>query len=251
MVLDEDALHRALEAAGLSAPVRWDDVTVSTNDTAMRLAAEGVPAWTLVAAGHQTLGRGRAGRSWSDRSGRAVLFSLVLRPSLDAELLGLVPLAAGAAMANAASEAAGLDVRCKWPNDLLLDGAKVGGILAESELDGAAVRHVVVGVGVNLEPPEDVAGAAGIGDVDEEMLVTAFLRSLASLIGGEPNEILDSWRARAYTLGRRVEATTTEGTVVRGVAADVDATGALLVDTDAGRVRVAFGDVHHLTVDHG
>jgi BirA family biotin operon repressor/biotin-[acetyl-CoA-carboxylase] ligase len=245
VAVDRGTLERAAAAAGSTAPVRWDDVTTSTNETAMRLASEGAPAWTLVAAGHQTRGRGRAGRTWADRSGRALLLSVVLRPALDAERLGLVSLATGAAMADAISRVAGLDARCKWPNDLLVDGAKVGGVLAESELDGPEVRHVVAGVGVNIEPPDEVARAAGIGDVDEELLVSTFLRTLASLLEGESG-ILDAWRARADTLGRHVEATTVDGAVVRGVAADLDADGALLVEADGGRARVAFGDVAHV-----
>jgi BirA family biotin operon repressor/biotin-[acetyl-CoA-carboxylase] ligase len=247
--LNEDRLREALDAAGLSAPVRWDDETTSTNETATRLAAEGTPAWTLVAAGHQTRGRGRAGRRWVDRSARAVLLSVVVRPTFDAEHLGLVSLAAGAAMSEAVSQTAGVAVRCKWPNDLLIDDAKVGGILTESQLDGGSVRFVVVGVGVNLEPPEDVPGAAGIGAVDEVDLVTNFLRSLEALLAAAPAAILDGWRARADTLGRWVEATTVQGAVVRGVAADVDGDGALLVDTDGGRARIAFGDVAHVAVE--
>jgi BirA family biotin operon repressor/biotin-[acetyl-CoA-carboxylase] ligase len=246
VALDRDTLARAIAAAGLVAPVRWDDATGSTNETALAMAADGAPAWTLVAAGHQTAGRGRLGRAWADRPGRALLCSVVLRPTLRPERLGLVSLAAGAAIAEATSRAAALDVRCKWPNDLLVHGDKVGGILAESELHGTAVRHVVVGVGLNLEPPDDVAGAAGIGDVDEQRLLTAFLRRLASLLEGRPGSILEAWRAVADTLGRQVEGTTVGGVVAHGVAADVDVDGALLVDTDAGRVRIAFGEVAHL-----
>jgi BirA family biotin operon repressor/biotin-[acetyl-CoA-carboxylase] ligase len=110
-VLNEDALARALAAAGLSAPVRWDDVTASTNATALALAADGCPTWTLVGAGHQTAGRGRHGRTWVDRPGAALMCSVVLRP-WEPERVGLVSLAAGAAIAEAASEASGLDVRC-------------------------------------------------------------------------------------------------------------------------------------------
>ncbi|HEX6400633.1 MAG TPA: biotin--[acetyl-CoA-carboxylase] ligase [Actinomycetota bacterium] len=246
-MLNEDAFRRALAAAGLDAPVRWDEVATSTNDVARELAAAGAPAWTLVAAGHQTAGRGRAGRTWVDEPGRAVMLSVILRPALEPARVGLLSLAAGAAMAGAASEAAALDVRCKWPNDLLADGVKVGGILAEADLDGDAIRHVVVGVGVNLEAPDGVADAAGIGAVDEERLVTAFVRELASTLEGDPAAILEAWRARADTLGRRVEATTVDGTVVRGLARDVDATGGLLVEvTDGDPVRIAFGDVRHL-----
>jgi BirA family biotin operon repressor/biotin-[acetyl-CoA-carboxylase] ligase len=250
-VLNEASLQRALAAAGFDAPVRWDEVTDSTNRVAAELARGGAPAWTLVGAGHQTAGRGRAGRTWVDRPGDAVMLSVVVHPAVEVERLGLVSLGAGAAMAGAIGDAANVEVRCKWPNDLLLDGAKVGGILAEAELHGDVVRHVVVGVGVNLRAPDGVAGAAGIGDVDEEVLVARFVGRLASLLAGAPDALLDEWRRRSDTLGRRVDATTVDGGVVRGGAADVDATGALLVDgdADAGRVRVAFGDVIHLRTD--
>src|SRR4029450_1199953 len=85
LVLSEDALVRALERVGLRAPVRFDEVTASTQATALELAGTGTPEWTLVATGHQTQGRGRLGRTWLDRPGRALMFSLVLRPELDPE----------------------------------------------------------------------------------------------------------------------------------------------------------------------
>jgi BirA family transcriptional regulator, biotin operon repressor / biotin---[acetyl-CoA-carboxylase] ligase len=253
-VLNEEALERALEAAALSAAVRWDEVTGSTNTTALAMAADGAPEWTLVAAGHQTRGRGRHGRTWVDRPGRALMCSVVLRPDWDPDRIGLVSLAAGAAMAEAASEISGLDVRCKWPNDLLVAGAKVGGILAESEVTEGRAQHIVVGVGVNLDVPEGVPGAGAIGDVDEEELLSLFLRRLRSLIdgsAGSAGEIVDRWRAVSATLGRRVVATTVRGDTASGVAADLDDGGALLVDTDEGRVRVAFGEIAHLDVDQG
>jgi BirA family biotin operon repressor/biotin-[acetyl-CoA-carboxylase] ligase len=248
-VLSEAGLRRALVSAGLDAPVRWDDVTTSTNDVARELAAGGAPAWSLVGAGHQTAGRGRAGRTWVDQPGGAVMLSLVLRPSLPPARLGLVSLATGVAMADAATELSGLGVRCTWPNDLQVDGAKVGGILAESEVEGEAVRYVVVGIGVNLAAPADVPGAGALGDLDAEALVAAFLHRLASLLD-DTDEIVDAWRAVSGTLGRNVEATTHDGTVVRGVARDVDETGALWVDAgDRAPVRVAFGDVRHLVAE--
>jgi BirA family transcriptional regulator, biotin operon repressor / biotin---[acetyl-CoA-carboxylase] ligase len=245
-ILSDEALQRALAAAGVSAPVRWDEATGSTNETAMRLAVEGAPAWTLVAAGHQTAGRGRGDRVWSDRPGRALLFSLVVRPAWDSERLGLVALAAGAAMADAAAEASGADVRCKWPNDLLVEGSKVGGILGEAVVADDGVQHAVIGVGVNLEPPPDVADAAGIGDVDPEALLTAFLIRFRVLLEGEPTVVLERWRERSATIGRLVEATVTGGDALRGIAVDLDERGGLVVLTDEGPATVTFGDVAHL-----
>jgi BirA family transcriptional regulator, biotin operon repressor / biotin---[acetyl-CoA-carboxylase] ligase len=249
-VLSEEALERALAAAGVSAPVRWDEVTASTNTTAMGLAADGAPEWTLVAAGHQTAGRGRLGRAWVDDPGKALMCSVVLRPAWDPERLGLVSLAAGAAMAEAASDVSGLDVRCKWPNDLIVSGTKVGGILAESEVAEGRVRHVVVGAGVNLEAPDDVPGAGAIGDVDAERLLAGYLSSLRRLVDG-PEETLALWRSVADTLGRTIRGTTVDGDAVRGVAVDLDDRGGLVVVTDDGRVTVGFGEIHHLDVKSG
>jgi BirA family biotin operon repressor/biotin-[acetyl-CoA-carboxylase] ligase len=245
-MLNEAGLRRAVDAADVTAPVRWDDVTTSTNDVAWAMAADGTPAWTVVAAGHQTQGRGRLDRRWEDRPGQALLCSVVLRPDIDPERLGLIPLAAGVAMAAAASELAAVRVRCKWPNDLTVDGRKVGGILARAEVRDVRVRHVVVGVGVNLAEPARVADAAGLGEVDSGALLTGFLRRLRPLIERDRDSIVGEWVRVSDTVGRRVVATTVGGDGVRGVAADVDDDGALLVDTDAGRVRVASGDVQHL-----
>jgi BirA family biotin operon repressor/biotin-[acetyl-CoA-carboxylase] ligase len=250
-VLSEEALERALAAAGLSAPVRWDEVTESTNATALAMAVERTPEWTLVAAGHQTAGRGRAGREWWDRPGSALLFSIVLRPAWEPTMVGLVSLAAGAAMAGVASEASGVEVRCKWPNDLLVGASKVGGILGESQVSADRIAHVVVGVGVNLEAPQGIPAAGGIGPVSEEALLSAFLSSFRSLVEGPSEAIVDRWRAVSATLGQHVEATTKGGGTDRGVAVDVDGTGALLVRTDAGQVRVAFGEIEHLDVGRG
>jgi BirA family biotin operon repressor/biotin-[acetyl-CoA-carboxylase] ligase len=127
------------------------------------MAEAGEPEWTLVSAGHQTEGKGRLGRAWSDVADGSLLFSFVLRPQLAPARIGLLSLLAGAEMANAIRATTGRRVTCKWPNDLILHDAKVGGVLLESSVADEAVRYVVVGMGVNLEPPHDVPGAGGIG----------------------------------------------------------------------------------------
>jgi BirA family transcriptional regulator, biotin operon repressor / biotin---[acetyl-CoA-carboxylase] ligase len=245
------ALRRALAAAGLDAPARYEERTRSTNATALELAEAGTPEWTVVAAGHQTAGRGRLGRTWLDEPGRSLLFSVVLRPPIPPERAGLITLLAGACAAGAASEVAGTAVRCKWPNDLLLGEAKVGGILAEARVEGTELRHVVVGVGVNVsDPPEGVREATGLGGVEQEALLTGILHRLAATYHprapGFAEEVLGAWRSVASTLGRRVRAATTVGRDVEGTAVDVDPTGALLVRTAAGTLPVAFGEVVHL-----
>ncbi len=240
-------LERAVTAAGLQAPVHWHEVTGSTNETAAGLAAAGAPEWTLVAAGHQTAGRGRLDRSWDDIPGGALLVSIVLRPDLAPDRLGLVSLLAGAALADACRDVSGLEARCAWPNDVVLGHAKLAGILAESTVTAGRVSFVVLGAGVNLRTPASVPGAAGLGeDIEPMELLTAFLvRMRQGYVPADPGfarAVCAHWRTVAATLGDQVEVRTADA-VVRGRALDVDDHGGLVVRTDTGDVTVAFGDV--------
>jgi BirA family biotin operon repressor/biotin-[acetyl-CoA-carboxylase] ligase len=248
--LTRDDLLAVLAAIRESALVRADEVTGSTNATAAGLADDGAPEWTLVSAGHQTDGRGRLGRTWLDEPGRALLLSVVLRPAIAPARAGILSLATGAAMAEAIREVAGVDATCKWPNDVLVGEAKVGGVLLESSVEEERLRWVVVGVGVNLVAPDDVEGAAGIGDVGTRALAIAFLRRLHALYEGEERELAlrvrSSWLTVSSTIGRLVEATTSTGGTVAGRAVGIDDFGALQLSTDDGERRVAFGEVTHL-----
>jgi BirA family transcriptional regulator, biotin operon repressor / biotin---[acetyl-CoA-carboxylase] ligase len=246
-MLSTTELERALAAAGLVAPVHFDEVTGSTNATALEMAEAGAPEWTLIAAAHQSAGRGRQGRTWLDRPGDALMFSFVLRPgALSPEHYGLIPLLAGVAMTEAIERVAHLEVRCKWPNDLMLDGAKVGGILVESSVGEGAALFAVVGVGVNLEPPSHVAGAAGLGDVEPVALLSEFLRRFHRGYAGLPADVVERWSAVSATLGREVEATRVDASRIRGRAIAVDERGALVIETTEGSVTVASGEVEHL-----
>jgi BirA family biotin operon repressor/biotin-[acetyl-CoA-carboxylase] ligase len=249
-MLSEQALSRALERTGLHAPVRFDEVTGSTQATALRMAIDGAPEWTLVAASHQTAGRGRLGRTWTDQPGHALLFSLVLRPPLEPDSIGTISLLAGTALTTTCRDIAATDATCKWPNDVLVNGRKAGGILAETRVVASRVEFVVVGIGVNLgSPPSDVPNAAAV-DADEEMLLTAFLDAFAR--GYRPSnesfghDVVASYRDVCSTLGTRIRARTTGGKVVEGDAVDVDETGALVVRVGEAVERVRFGEVEHL-----
>lgn len=246
MLLTGSDLERVLAGLGVRAPVRADEVTGSTNRTALEMAEEGAPEWTLVAAGHQTEGRGRLGRAWEDVPGRAVLLSVVLRPdALPAERGGVIPLIAGLSMAGAIRDVARLPAVCKWPNDLLVDGRKVGGILAESRVTGDETAFAVVGLGVNLDPPEE--GWAGLGAVDAVALVAAFLGGFRARYPPARWELpTEEYEAVCATLGRTVAATRLDGRTVRGRAIGVGADGSLVVRTDEGDISVAFGEIQHL-----
>ncbi len=249
-MLSEAALTRALERAGLRAPVRFDEITRSTQETALRMAAEGSPEWTLVAAAHQTAGRGRLGRTWQDDAGAALMFSMVLRPRLPADRGGLISLLAGSSLARASEELTGRRTTCKWPNDVLVGGRKAAGILVEARIVDAAFEHAVVGIGANLgSAPAAVPEAGAIDAVDAELLA-AFLRAFVADYRPDRQDFADvllgAYRARCATFGTRVRATTVSGEVVEGEAVDVDDAGGLVVHAGGGVQTVRFGEVEHL-----
>jgi len=178
----------------------------STNAEALRLAAAGATAGTVVVADTQSAGRGRLDRTWWSEPGSALLASWILRPSLDPERLPLLALLAGVAAARATSVAGSVGVRLKWPNDLVVDDRKLGGILSESDGRGA----VVIGVGVNVrqtEFPPDIAAiatsvvASGGRAPARAWLLAALLSSFGARMNA-PQEALDDYRAMCTTLGR-------------------------------------------------
>ena len=181
-MLSRDDLLAALAAIPVDAPVRAEEVTGSTNATAIELAEAGSAEWTLVSAAHQTDGRGRLGRTWSDVPDGSLLCSIVLRPALPPSRAGLLSLLAGACMAEAIRDTSGRRVTCKWPNDLMHREDKVGGILLESAVDDDVLCATSwSGSGVNLQSPADVEGAGGIGErVGMRELLTAFLVRFAN-----------------------------------------------------------------------
>jgi BirA family biotin operon repressor/biotin-[acetyl-CoA-carboxylase] ligase len=245
-LLSVTELERALADLGLEAPVRFEETTGSTNATALDLAESGAPQWTLVAAGHQTAGRGRLGRTWTDTPGAALMFSFVLRPAMDPEDAGLIPLVAGAAMATAIHDVTGIEARCKWPNDLLLGGGKAGGILVESSVADGRVRYAVVGIGLNLEPPAGVEAAVGLGDADPAALLSTFLRRFHDGYVRLPEGAVEAWTAVSATLGSDVEVLRLQGPPVRGRAIAVDERGGLVIRTADGAETVTSGEVEHL-----
>lgn len=224
----------------------------STNDEAAR--ATQAPEGLVVAADTQHGGRGRLGRSWHSPAGENLYVSLLLRPAVPPENLPPLTLLAGAALARAVG-AAGTMARVKWPNDLLLDTAegprKVAGILTEMASDRHRIRHVVVGVGLNVHtttfPPELADRATSLAlhtrePQDRGALLCGFLTAFEELydrlfIHG-PNETLELWRSFAG-LPRRVRHEG-DGRVIEGLAVDIDPTGALLIRDDAGLLHRAI-----------
>lgn len=126
----------------------------STNQTAIRLGREGAVHGTLVAADKQTGGRGRRGRTWESPAGKNLYFSLLLRPKLPINKISMLTLVMAHSVAKAIEKIADVQVGIKWPNDILIKGKKVCGILTEMHVEGGMAAHVIVGVGINVHPQD-------------------------------------------------------------------------------------------------
>jgi len=223
-------------AARLGRPRLHLRATTSTNDRARTLAAAGAPHGTLVTAAEQTAGRGRQGRAWSAPRGRALLVSLVLR-----DPPALLPLVAALAVAEVAGEQA----RIKWPNDVLVDGRKIAGILAEGRpQDGWAVLGIGLNVALRVEdlPPElhDTAGTLGLEPADLEPTLDRLLDALEHTLAMSETQLLEAYRARDALRDREVS-----WAGGRGRAAGIDGEGRLVVElADGGRTQLSAGEVH-------
>lgn len=241
-------------AFGLEAPygIEYHDTIPSTNERARELAAEGEEDMVVVA-DSQSGGRGRLDRDWASPSG-GIWLSILVRPALPAAEAPAITLATAVATARAI-EAPGVDASIKWPNDVLVDGQKVAGILTEMEAEGDSVSWVVVGVGLNANVereslPDDGAPTSlqsVAGPVNRREVTQRLLESFAELIEA-PEEALSEWRDRSATLDRRVRVETPDGTVV-GRATDIEFPGTLLLETEAGTRRITVGECEHLRDD--
>jgi BirA family biotin operon repressor/biotin-[acetyl-CoA-carboxylase] ligase len=247
--------------AALVARLEVLDRVGSTNTELVRLVTEdpsGWPAPAVLVTDHQTAGRGRLGRSWTAAAGDSLAVSVLLRPRVPRERLGWLSLAAGTAMAEALA-GLGVPARAKWPNDVLIDGRKVCGVLAEVLADGAGV---VIGAGLNhaadrasLPVPTATSLAVEGGPTDPDLLLAAYLDRLLARVrdfeaaDGDPDRsgLRDAVRAASDTIGRRVRILRPDETVV-GEAVDIDAEGRIVVDRGpiGGTVACATGDVEHL-----
>ena len=245
-----------LKARYLKGPVHYFEEVASTNDLAKELAARGAPEGTRVVAEAQSRGRGRLGRQWDSPPGAGLYVSLVLRPALPPTEMPQITLTTGVAVARAVKRVTGVAPGIKWPNDLLLAGKKLGGILTEMETESEQIRHLVVGLGLNVNNPafpEELAAIATSLALttgrrhSRVRLLQAWLEEFEELYGRflarEFAGILEEWRSLAVTLGQQV--TVRQGPlVIHGKAVEVAPDGALLVETAAGtEVRVTSGEI--------
>lgn len=227
----------------------------STNDEAKQLAEGGAPEGLLVLAEEQTAGRGRLDRRWLTPPGTALAFSLVLRPTLAAHLALRVTMLVGVAVCKAIQQLTPVTPMLKWPNDILINGKKVGGILVEGGMEADQLQYAVVGIGLNVSAapadgevdfPATALQTEAQTPVDRLLLLSTILQQLEehyALLTAPDDQLRTNWVSYLTWLRTPVVVQTPTGDIL-GEAQGVDTDGALLIQLPSGEtVRVLAGDV--------
>lgn len=237
------------EFIGLRQKVYYLKEVSSTMDVAKKLAKRGEEA--IVIAETQTSGRGRLGRRWHSQKG-GIYFTIILRPRIGPAHAQIINLMAAVSVARAIRSLFNLEAKLKWPNDVLIRGKKVCGILAEMEAEMDVIKFVNLGIGINANNPISLyeEGATSIKeelgrDISRKELLMCVLNEIEkrrSLLG---KEIISEWKALSSTINKKVRIIM-QDEVVEGEAIDIDTDGALILRTDKGIRRIIAGDCIHL-----
>ncbi|GIO30907.1 MULTISPECIES: biotin--[acetyl-CoA-carboxylase] ligase [Paenibacillus] len=256
--IDPSALKKTLKTKTFGLKLDVLETSVSTQEEARELAEAGAPEGTLVVAEEQTGGKGRMGRKWFSPKGKGIWMSLVLKPAQPLHYMPQLTLLTGVAVCRAVRRVTGVMAGLKWPNDLLVDGRKICGILLESAAEDEYVRYCIAGIGIsaNLDAedyPDELKPVATslkieAGEaIDRVQLIAAVMEEFEALYdlyrqeGFAPIALL--WEALSVTLGKQVTVYTAAGPVT-GHAKKLDHSGALTIVTEDGRELPVFsGDV--------
>ncbi len=257
-LLADDLLARLGQTRIIGRDIRVFEQTTSTNDVIEKLARDGVREGIVIFAESQTRGRGRLGRKWLSPARKGLWFSILLRPDLRPQETTQLTVTAAAALRRAVVSETNLLPEIKWPNDLLLGGKKFAGILTELSAELDRVRHVILGIGLDVnvgahELPADLRKTATSLKIESgrtifrPALAAAVLRALdddyARLSAGKFKDIAAEWESHCATLGQDVVVHIGHRKL-RGRAESLDETGALLLRTEHGRLeRITGGDV--------
>jgi len=232
--------------------IHYFDSAGSTMEIARELARKGCPDFSVVIAETQTKGRGRMDRNWWSPEG-GLYFTLVLRPHIPPVMSPLVNFGAAIVLARTLHDICNVDARVKWPNDILVDGRKVSGMLSEMEAADDQVSFVNIGIGINMnnDLPPDLPFATSVKNISgktcsRKAFLTEFLDRLEDRIH-QPDlaGVITEWKTCSATLGQQVKIVSRQG-VTEGKAMDVDPTGALIVRTQDGNLeKIYYGDCFH------
>ena len=251
--LSVTSIQELLLTRYLGRPIHFSDRLPSTMDEALRLAKQGAPEGTVVLTDEQTKGRGRFQRVWLSPKGQSLLLSIIFRPSLDT--LPKLNMATSLAVVLSVKRETSLECSIKWPNDVLLNGRKVCGILTEVHFKGTGPEFAIVGLGLNVslnphEHPEISTLATSLAHelgttVSRPHLLVCFLRELEDLYeaakGGQVLHV--EWRRHLETLGKHIRVQVGEQ-VEEGEAVDITETGGLLLRRpDGSLLNLTEGEV--------
>ena len=255
-LLRQDDIKRGLKTRSVGKEIHLHTEVVSTNTLAMEMASKGAPEGTVLIAEAQTGGKGRLGRKWISPKGN-LYFSVVLRPDLPTHKAPLLTLMAAVAVAVAIRKTCSVQAVIKWPNDILVSGKKVSGLLTEMSSEPDRIRHIALGIGVDVNmpldelPPEVREGATTLAaeagrTIDRTMLLQQILRELDSryrILLQDEVAVFREWEELNVTTGRRVSVSGPRE-AFEGLAQGIDREGRLIVKLDDGSLRqVAAGDV--------
>ena len=237
------------EYEGQTANIIFYPEVTSTMDLARDLARKGCPDFTVVIAGRQTKGRGRLKRHWLSDDG-GLYFTMVLRPPIPVALSFKVNFAASLTMVRVIRGTLGVDAMVKWPNDILVDGLKMSGMLSEIEAEADRAHYINIGMGINVnnQPSGAEPGATSLKtilsrEVSRKDLLARFLDEFGRRISRiDTEDVISEWKQYAVTLGRHVRIKTLREQA-EGLAVDVDENGALILElADGTQKKIVYGD---------
>lgn len=254
-MFSKEELQRGLNTRIVGKKMFVFETIDSTSTCAKTLGDAGTEEGAVVLAEHQSRGRGRHGKSWEAEPEKNLLFSILLRPSLEKETAGLLSFYAAVAIARAIEATTGLPVECKWPNDLLINGRKCSGILLENSYQQNALFYSVLGAGINVNqtsfPPAlrdrvtSLALECG-NEYDRKQILQKILAELdllyLSVMREDFSRILEEWLRRCRMFGRDVTVRH-HNQEVRGTAVRLKEDGGLVIQTSGGTTTVYAGDV--------
>lgn len=248
------ALENRLQGKKMGQPLYFYEETDSTNDRIRELAAENAPEGTLAVAERQTAGRGRRGRAWEAPAGTGIWMSLLLRPAILPAQASVLTLLAGLAISEAIERETGLQAGIKWPNDILLNGKKLVGILTEMDCDMEQIHSVTLGIGINVQTTAFSKELEGIATslllesgkrFDRAALIETVLEIFAELYGaflaagGSFAPFMERYRRKCLNIGKEVRVI--GGETYAATALDITPEGELLIKRkDTGKTEVVF-----------
>jgi BirA family transcriptional regulator, biotin operon repressor / biotin---[acetyl-CoA-carboxylase] ligase len=247
-----EEIKNGLRTCFIGRNVFYSPAVRSTQAEAHRIAGEGAEDGTLVIADLQEGGKGRLGRVWHSPSGTGIWMSLLLRPKLELHQCPQLTLVAAVAVVEAIRKYTGLQVAIKWPNDILLDGKKICGILTELNAEATVVNYIIIGIGINVNTPSFPAELQSVAtslrieggqDFSRVQLVQRILERFESLYVAYLEEgfasLKERWESFATSVGQRIIARQIHGTV-EGLALGIDQDGSLLIQKEDGGIEKVY-----------